>query len=106
MALKRERGSSKKNSLCKLAVDKELTIYVIDELKQKFTEDLSLYKKFELNLEAVEEIDTAGIQLLLALKRELMQQKKEFKLTAVSYPVSQLLESYGMSNCFNMEMNA
>ncbi len=102
MALKRERGSNKSKGLCKLAIDEELTIYAIDALKQGLAEEMEIYDRFELNLAEVEEIDSAGIQLLLALKNELMKKKKELKLTAMSGAVTKLIDSYGIGDRFNI----
>jgi len=100
MSLKRERGSNKTRGLCKLAIDEDMTIYAIDELKEAITKEINIYERFELNLEKVEEIDSAGIQLLLALRKELMQQEKELKLTSTSSVVSKLIDSYGINDHF------
>ena len=103
MALKRERSSNESQGLCKLAIDEDLSIYTIDLLKQELSEEIAVYDRFELNLSAVEEIDSSGIQLLLALKTELKEKKKEFKISAASGAVLNLMESYGISGHFNME---
>jgi len=102
MSLKRERGSNKTKGLCKLAIDEDMTIYAIDMLKQGLEEEIDIYEKFELNLSDVEEIDSAGVQLLLAFRKELMRKKKEFKLIAMSGSVTKLMESYGVSEQFNI----
>jgi len=103
MALKRERGSNKTKGLCKLAINEDMTIYVIEALKQGFSKEIDAYNRFELNLADVEEIDSAGIQLLLALRNELTRKKKELKLTAVSGTVAQLIQNYGINDRFDME---
>lgn len=103
MALKRERGSNKTKGLCKLAIDEDMTIYAIEALKKGLSDEIDTYKRFELNLSAVEEVDSAGIQLLLAFKNELVQNKKELKITAVSGAVDKLLKDYGIGDHFNME---
>lgn len=102
MALKRMRGTNKKRGLCKLAMEENMTIYVVDALKQEISQELENYDKFELDLNAVEEIDSAGIQLILALRAELMRKKKELILTAVSGPVARLMKIYGVSMDFNL----
>ncbi|MBN4079274.1 STAS domain-containing protein [Beggiatoa alba] len=102
MALKRERGSNKTKGLCKLVIDEELTIYVIEALKQAFSEEIDCYDRFELKLADVEEIDSAGIQLLLAFRNELARKNKELKITAVSAVVAKFMESYGVSDSFNI----
>ncbi len=101
MALKRERGSNKTKGLCKLAIDEDMTIYAIDELKQGIDKELDVYDKFELNLTAVEEIDSAGIQLLLALQGELIRTDKQLKLTGASSAVANLMQSYGINDRFS-----
>jgi len=53
-------------------------------------------------LSEVEEVDSAGIQLLLGLRRELMRQKKEFTLSAINAPVTKLIQNYGLSKRFNI----
>lgn len=102
MALNRERGSNKTKGRCKLAIDGDMTIYAIGDLKQGISKELDSYTKFELNLANVEEIDSAGIQLLLALRRELIQKNKEFKLTAVSGAVAKLIEQYNVGDHFSI----
>ncbi|MDH3355452.1 MAG: STAS domain-containing protein [Chromatiales bacterium] len=101
MALKRERGSNKTKGLCKLAIDDDMTIYAIEALKQGLSEEIDIYDRFELNLGAVEEIDSAGVQLLLALRTELMTKKKELRISAMSAPVAKLIERYGVVDYFN-----
>lgn len=103
MALKRERGSNKTKGLCKLAIDEDMTIYAIEALKKGLSDEIDIYDRFELNLAAVEEIDSAGIQLLLALNNDLVQKKKELKITTVSGAVAKLIQDYGVSDCFDME---
>jgi len=102
MALKKEQASNQTKGLCKLVIDEELTIYVIETLKQGLSEEVDLYDKFEINLASVEEIDSSGIQLLLALRQELMSKKKELRLTALSTVVVKLIDLYGVSDRFNI----
>jgi len=103
MALKKERGSNKTKGLCKLAINEDMTIYAIETLKQEISEEIDIYDRFELNLVDVEEIDSAGIQLLLAFRSELIRKNKAFKLTGVSGTVAKLIENYGIADRFNRE---
>lgn len=101
MALKIiDRNSSSPEGLCKLVVEEDMTIYVIESMKQMITKMLDSYDCFELDLSGVEEIDTAGIQLLFALDNELKRTNKIFKLTAVSGAVTKLFNNYGVGECF------
>ncbi len=103
MTLKRERGSNKSTGLCKLAIEQDMTIYTIQALKEGFSAEIESYERFELNLAAVEEVDSAGIQLLLALQKELKRNKKELKLTAASTPVTKLIDDFGLTENFSFE---
>ena len=100
MALIIAQDGEKSEGLCNLHITEDLTIYVVNELKQALSEQLDQYTGFELSLADVEEVDSAGIQLLLALAAELKRQEKSFKLTAMSAAVEKLIENYGVSNRF------
>ncbi len=100
MALNKVQDENAEKGLCKLAIDEDMTIYAIEGLKLALTDEIELCDKLELDLSAVEEIDSAGIQLLLALRRELMLKKKELKLTSVSSVVNNLMESYELKEYF------
>jgi len=100
MALKRARGSNKSTGLCKLAIDEDMTIYAIETLKHELSEELDNYETFVLNLSAVEEFDSSGIQLLLALQTELEKKNKSLTLSAVSDVVSTLIALYGINDRF------
>jgi anti-anti-sigma factor len=91
--------------LCKLTIEDDMTIYSINEIKSAISHEIELYQKFELDLRSVEEIDTAGIQLILALRRELISKSKEFKISAVSDVVTKLFKSYSINSLFNLGDN-
>jgi len=102
MALNMKVDSNSPEGLCTLVVEEEMTIYVIEPMKQTITGLLDSYDCFELDLSGVEEIDTAGIQLLFALERELKRRNKTFKLNAVSSEVTKLLNTYGIAERFSI----
>jgi anti-anti-sigma factor len=102
MALKIEENSIQTAGLCSVVFDEDLTIYAIEALKHDMSKAIESYKCFELNLASVEEIDSAGIQLLLGLKREITRQDKELKLTVMSAPVTKLIKMYGLVDCFDI----
>ena len=101
MSLKKEQDSDTTKGLCKLAIDEDMTIYAIESLKQGISSELEVHDQFELNLAQVEEIDSAGIQLLLALRSELLLNQKAFKLTAMSSVVANLIDQYGVGDRLN-----
>ena len=102
MALKIEKKKNKNNELCSLVFNEDMTIYVIEMLKQQISNEIEGYKVFELDLSGVEEIDSAGIQLLLALNNELKRLNKEFKISIMSASVTKLVQVYGLSERLNI----
>jgi len=103
VALKKEPDSAENSDLCKLTIDEDMTIYVIDDLKKQLAEEFHIYNPFELDLSGVEEFDSAGVQFLLAMRGELLRTQKEFKLIALSNVVGTMLKNYGIADSFNLE---
>jgi len=97
MSLKRLKGSSSKTGLCKLEMSTECSIYAVAGLKEAFDENLKKYTRFEIDMSAVEEVDSAGMQLMLALFVEIKRQGKTAKITAKSDAVSAVIETYGIA---------
>ena len=102
MALKNISDSTTAQGLCKWVIDEDLTIYEIEQIKKGLSDDIDIYENFELDLSNVNEIDSAGIQLLLALKHALTKETKKFTLTSVSISVSQLMNTYGIGGDFTV----
>ena len=102
MKLKVERDSNKATGLCQLSIDEDMTIYSVAKLKQELSEVIDAYDRLELNLANLEEIDSAGIQLLLALGAELAQKNKELSLTAISGVVAKIIEMYEVGDRFDI----
>jgi anti-sigma B factor antagonist len=91
--------------LCKLTIEEDMTIYSINEIKNALSHEIELHQKFDLDLSSVEEIDTSGIQLLLALRREFILKNKEFVISAASAVVTTLFKNYSINSFFNMGDN-
>jgi anti-sigma B factor antagonist len=100
MALKKERGSSKSKGLCKLSIDQDLTIYTIEQLKDELTGYLNDYQHFEMDLSKVEETDSAGIQLLIAVQNSLRVKEKTLCISSVSESVATIMAAYAISDRF------
>ncbi len=82
-------------------VGEDFTIYAIETLKEQVSQEISLHDSVEVNLSQVEEIDSSGIQLLLALRAELLRKDKGFKISAMSPVVMKMVGSYGLADRFN-----
>lgn len=79
-----------------LKLDAELTIYTASELKEQLLAPLDTYEALELDLSEVAEIDSAGVQLILLLRREAARMGKSVRLGSASPAARDLLELYGI----------
>lgn len=78
----------------------EMTIANAGELKPMLAESLAGCSILELDLTEVTDMDTAGFQLLLLLKKEADLQGKSFRLLSCSQKVVQILDFYRMKDFF------
>ena len=60
---------SEYDGVCRVLLDGEITIYTVAELKSGLIPVLQAHDETEVDLGAVEEMDTAGLQLMLMVKR-------------------------------------
>jgi len=93
MTLLQQKVSDDKRS-CELIFGDELAIYNILALKEELDQIKDNYQTYTFDLGSVEEIDTAGVQLLLAFKKILDTQEKRLRIIAISKPVEELLTLY------------
>lgn len=75
-----------------LSLAKDLTIYQALELKNVLLDALSATDDLELDLSQVGEIDTAGLQLLILLKKEAQRTGKHVAIVAHSQPVRSVID--------------
>jgi anti-sigma B factor antagonist len=83
-----------------LAVTGELTIYTAATEKQNLHNFLEKSDDLELNLSQVSEMDSAGLQVLIALKQEAGRQKKKLRYSMHSKAVLEVLELTNMTSSF------
>lgn len=74
-----------------LCIEGELSVYRAGELKQVLLEPLEASPRLELDLSAVDDIDTAGLQLLLLARREARARGGELRIVAQSAAVDDML---------------
>lgn len=80
-----------------LAVTEDLTIYHALEQKQLLLDALDATSELELNLSLVGKIDTAGLQLLILLKKEAQRAGKQLRIVAHSQAVSSVIDFCNMA---------
>ncbi len=80
-----------------LVVSNDLTIYHALELKPTLLDALATTQELELNLSQVSEMDTAGLQLLILLKKEAQRAGKCVRIVAHSQAVSSVIDFCNMA---------
>lgn len=83
-----------------LTIEGELTIFTAAEQKINLLNFLNSGDTLEINLSQVAELDTAGLQLLILIKREAAQQRKKLSFTMHSKAVLEILELANLTTAF------
>ncbi len=74
-----------------------MTIYNAVELKEALSKAMAKFQHLEVDLANVTEIDTAGLQLLLLLKRESIGAQKTLHYAAHSPTVIEAIDVYNLA---------
>lgn len=90
----------RKKGVTQLAIQDEMTIYTVLEQKLALVEHLKAAKELQIDLSGVGEIDSAGVQLLLYLKREAARHNVKLGLIQHSQGVVEVLELLNLSKHF------
>jgi anti-sigma B factor antagonist len=83
-----------------LCLSADLTIYHALEQKQQLLAALAATDELELNLSQVDEMDTAGLQLLILLKKEAQRAGKCVRIVAHSQAVSAVIDFCNLAGEF------
>ena len=86
--------------LCRMKVDGALTIYEAARDKQILVEALRHAAEIEIDLQAVDQLDSAGLQLLVMAKREAQRSGKQLRLVAHSAATLDVLDSFNLAGYF------
>lgn len=87
-------------SVLPLSLDGELTVYRAVELKSILCDALARCTRLDLDLAGAAEIDTAGLQLLILLKREAQLAGKELRVVAHGETVREVIEFANLAAFF------
>lgn len=97
-----DRGTERR-----LALAGELTVYAVDGLWAEWAPRLDdAPARWRLDLSALDDFDTAGLQLLLVLQRALAARGKTCRLGAAPPAVRDLLALYRAGGWFEWEAGA
>ena len=91
----------------RVLVDGEMTVYTCSDLKARLLAELTEHTDAtELDLSGVVEIDTAGLQLLLAARRHAGDGGRQLRVSNPSRPVLDVLELCRLNLCLAAEPGA
>ncbi len=85
---------------CAVRVEGDMTVYTAAELKPALLALLADFRRMEIDLGAVAEMDTAGLQLLALAKLEAARAGGELRLANHSDAVREALDLCGMVGFF------
>ncbi len=102
MKISKLKGSNKRSGLCRLRFEGDMTIYHAQEMLQAITPHTEDCKQFELDLSGVEDIDSAGIQLLIMLDVKSREKNGETVIAEPSGSVYDVLNLYRLVQRFNV----
>jgi len=94
------RAEKMSETKCALLKPQSMTIYEAAELQGLFVTTLAEYRQLQVDLSAVAEIDSAGLQLMVALKNTALKEKKSVAFSAHSREVITFLELFNMTGYF------
>jgi len=84
----------------RLAIEGELSIYTAGEWKKRLDGLIDQGGSLELDLGAVQELDTAGLQLLIMAKKEAAARSQQLLLSNHSQAVLEVFELCGVAAFF------
>ena len=83
-----------------LAISGELTIYDATAAKTSLLAGLAATRDIEIDLSGVDEIDSAGVQLLIILKREAVKTGKTVRFVQHSAATLEVLDRFNLASYF------
>jgi anti-sigma B factor antagonist len=94
----------KARTAARLKLTGDMTIYAAREQRDRMVRAFEAAPSLTVDLSGVVEIDTAGVQLLLALKRDSARLGRRIDLVGHSGAVVAALDRYGLSAVFGDPM--
>lgn len=93
--------TSKKSQGCRLiTLDGDMTIYDAGEIKAQLLPILAKPGDIEIDLSRVNDMDSAGLQILMLIKRELTQRGDNLSLSSHSRAVLDIFELCNLASYF------
>jgi anti-anti-sigma regulatory factor len=98
--------TSRANACTRLTLDGPMTVYEAVDVKRDLLHALAGSAELEIDVTGLDEIDTAGLQLLLLLRRESLRTAKTLRRAGTSPALAEVLDRYGLSTHFGQPLEA
>lgn len=85
------------NGICRARVAGEMTIYTALECRDLLQQALLSCDEIEIDLSSVSEVDSAGVQLLIQVKRQGAKFGKPVRLAAHSQEIAEMIDLYRLA---------
>lgn len=85
---------------CRIFLEGEMTIYAVHQIKEALMGAVEHDREVDIDLAAITEIDSAGIQLLVLAKREAAAREKRLSLVEHSPAAVEAIELLNLSGYF------
>ena len=95
--------TQKRNNSTEITISGELTIYCAMEFYQQHLQAIKLKALTILNFSGIDEIDTAGVQLLVMLLKEISNQKSECEIQSISNSLQEYSHIFRLENYFTVQ---
>ena len=92
------------NGVCRVRISADMTMYTAIEACDLLRETLLLYKEIEIDLAGVTDIDSAGLQLLIQVKRQGAKTGVLVRMACHSPAVQEIVDLYRLTSEFGDPM--
>ncbi len=86
----------------RLTIEGEMTIHRARELRRLFQEEMARSEGIDVDLSRVTELDSAGVQLIVAARKQAFAEGKEMRIVAHSAAVVEVLELLDLHMCLGL----
>jgi anti-sigma B factor antagonist len=93
-------STKKKNAVHRMCIEGEMSIYRAEELKSLLLQSLIQYLEIEIDLSAVSEIDSSGLQIMVAAKKMASNESKTMRFVNHSPAVLDMLDRSNLGGYF------
>ena len=88
------------SAVCKLSIEGDFTIFTAEAIKTRLLEALNEGQEIEVDLSGISEMDSAGLQLMVAAKREAATQEKALRFAGHSQAILSTMDLCDISGHF------